>query len=118
MEKGDARPRLIEGFDDNVLELVAKKLLDGAFIFFLYFGVVGQQSNGAETARLRIVAGIEKLLDCVGGVGAVAEDFLDRRVSRALRGKRLPGLFELLRRLLLGPAKLDEACLRVPNGCA
>src|SRR5208282_6488687 len=76
---------------------------------------VGEQPDGPESARPRI-AGVEEFLDGVGCVGAVAENFLDRGVARPLCGKRLARLFELLGRLLLRAAGLDEARLRIANG--
>src|SRR5208282_5389728 len=85
------------------------------FVFFLHLGKVGEQPNGPESARSR-VARVEKFLDGVGCVRAVAENLLDRGVARPLRGKRLARLFELLGRLLLRATGLDEARLRIANG--
>src|SRR5208282_4648374 len=114
-QERDAGARLVERLDDDVLELIAQELFHGAFVFFLHFGKVGEQPNGPESARSR-VARVEKFLDGVGCVRAVAENLLDRGVARPLRGKRLARLFELLGRLLLRATGLDEARLRIANG--
>ena len=47
-QHGDARARHVEGFNDHVLQFVAQELFDGAFVFRLDFGIIGQHADGAE----------------------------------------------------------------------
>ena len=48
-QHGNARAGHVKGFDDDVLQLVAQKLFDGALVFLLDFGIVGQHADGAES---------------------------------------------------------------------
>ena len=113
-QQSDAGARLVERFDDDVLELVAKELLDRAFVFFLDFGVVGEQADGAESALgsigLAFGIGVEKFLHGVGRVGALAQNFLDGSVACAFGRKAFPGALEFLTGFLLRAAKLDQPC--------
>ena len=111
---------MIERLDDHIFELFAHELLDRAFILFLHLGVIGQQSDGMETARLavasRIGIRVEKLLYGVRRVGALAQNLLDRRVPGAFGRKCFAGQLQLLRGFLLRTAKRDQAGLRVASG--
>src|ERR1700730_12318725 len=111
-EKSDAGPRMVERFDDDILELVAKELLDRALVWFLDLGVVGEQSDGVKSALgligLAFGIGMEKLLHRVGRVSPLGQDFLDRSVARAFARKAFAGALEFLRGFLLRTAKLDQ----------
>ena len=117
-QQRDAGAGLIERFDDDVLELLAEKLLDRGFVFFLDFGVVGEQAEGAEASRRGVAIRIEELLHGIGRVGALAKNLFDGGVPGALGGQFLAHLLELLAGFLLGLTKAREARLRFTNRVA
>src|SRR5947208_8890231 len=47
-EQGNTGAGVIECFDDDVFELVAKILFYGAFVSFWHLGLVGENTDGAE----------------------------------------------------------------------
>ncbi len=53
-QQRDACARVIEGLDHDVFQFLSQELLDSAFVFFLHFGVIGQQSGRSETVASRI----------------------------------------------------------------
>ena len=55
-QQGNARARLVERFHDHILQFIAQELFDRAFILFLHFGVIGQQTNRVESLRLSLAA--------------------------------------------------------------
>src|SRR6185437_13699678 len=48
----NASASVVKGFDDNIFEFVAKKLLNCAFVLFLHFGVIGENADGAKSVKL------------------------------------------------------------------
>src|SRR6185437_4976179 len=108
-QQGDAGAGMIEGFDDDVFELFAQELLDGAFVLFLYLGVIGQKSGGAKAARFGFAAGMKELLHGIGGVGAIAKDLINRSMARAGGGKFFACGLELARSLFVAAAERGKA---------
>ena len=111
--------RVIERLDHNVFQFVPQELLDSAFVFFLYFGVIGEQSYRSETAvrRRRIIRRIdaEQFLHRVGCVSSIAQNLLDRGTARSFRREAFAGHFKLLSGFALAIPKLHEPRLRILN---
>lgn len=81
-QQRDASAGVIESFNDDVFQFVAKELLDGAFVLLLDLGVIGEYANGAKTARLAAACSGEQLLHRFGGVGAVIQYLFQRAATR------------------------------------
>src|SRR5437667_12475 len=47
-EHGNAGARVVVGLDDDIFQFVAQVLLDGGFVLFLDFGVIGQHADGMK----------------------------------------------------------------------
>src|ERR1700730_8834424 len=84
-QHGNSSARVIKRFNHHIFELFSKELLDGAFVLFLDFSIVRQQTNRVETAGLAFAIGVKKPLDSVSGVGPFSENLSDGCMPRALR---------------------------------
>ncbi len=52
-QHGNACLRMVKCFHNHVLELVSQEIFHGGFVQLRHFGVIGQQSDGAEIASIR-----------------------------------------------------------------
>src|SRR6266446_4180914 len=95
-EQRDPSAGVVVSFDDDVLELIAKILLYGGLVLLFDFGIIGEDSDGAEVFSGAAFVGGEKFLHGIRGVGAVVEDLRQRGVSRANTGERIAESFGLL----------------------
>ncbi len=50
-QQRDSGARNVERFHDDIFELIAQKLFDGALVLLLDFGVIGKHADGAEAVR-------------------------------------------------------------------
>ena len=116
-EKSYARAGGFEGFDHDVFEFVAEKLLDGVFELLFDFGVIGEKTDGAEIFGRRAVCG-EEFLDGIGGIGAFFEDLREGSAARAGGGERLARGFRGLLQFLIRAAEIGEARLGFAGGLA
>ena len=119
-EHADSGASVIVGFDDNVLEFFAEVLLDGRFMLFLNFGIVGKHADGAEILAAMTFVGSKKFLDGLAGVGVVVQDTGECGVASADAGEgvtrgvgffgdRVTLLTEFGETILLGGGLLLEA---------
>src|SRR5262249_53364897 len=98
-QKRDTGTRVLERFHHHIFQFVAKILLNGAFVLFGDFGVIGQDAHRAEVSFAAALVGREEFLHGVGGVGAVVQNLRKRGVTGANAGQRIAqgfGLFAAL----------------------
>src|SRR5262249_57674178 len=80
-QQRNACSRVVERLHHDVFQLLAQELLDGALVFFLYLGVVGEYSDGAEAVALGFSIRANDLLHSVSGVGPITQDLLERAAA-------------------------------------
>src|SRR5262245_1284709 len=112
-QQRNACSRVVERLHHDVFQLLAQELLDGALVFFLYLGVVGEYSDGAEAVALGFAIRGNELLHSVSGVGPITQELLERAAAGEGPGERVAGALEAHLGLLLLAAQLRKARLRV-----
>src|SRR5271156_2574149 len=116
-QQRNSRARLVERFHDHVLQFIAQKLFDRAFVLFLHLGVVRQQSHRAKRAarsiRAALAAHIKKFLHRIRRVSPLAQYLLDRSVPRTFRRKSFAHPLQLLPGFLLPAAQFHQSRLRL-----
>ncbi len=106
---------MIESLDDDVFEFVAEELLDCAFVLLLDFRVIGEDSDGAEAARIGFAIHGEKFLHRFGGVRAVIENLFERAAASAFGGEIIAHFFVALSDFLMRAAGCRQGLLSVAN---
>ena len=103
---------MVIGFDHDVLEFVAKILLDGRLVLFFDFGIIREHADSVEALAATAFVGGEELLHRVGGVRAVVKNLRERRMARANAGERIAQHIGLLRGGLALLAQLRDTRLQ------
>ena len=70
--------RVVVGFHDDVLELVAKILLDGRLVLLFDFGVIREHADSVKALAAAAFVGGKEFLHRVGGVRAVVQNLRQR----------------------------------------
>ena len=68
----------VEGFDDDVVKLLAEERFGGLFPGRVDVKKVGEDAAGAETAQTAGLQGGEEVLYSISSISAVREDFVER----------------------------------------